>query len=51
MESSPGFAALARGYGWKLFSHQKAEESPVKLWDGWYLLGNEFTKVKVEGPE
>jgi hypothetical protein len=51
MESSPGFAALSRGYGWKLFSHEESTISPVRLWDGWYVLDDKFGKVKTDDPE
>ena len=51
MESSPGFAALARGYGWKLFSHEDSLESPVRLWDGWHLLDDNFGKQQITNPE
>jgi hypothetical protein len=51
MESSAGFASLARSYGWKLYAHQDPEKSPVRLWDGWYLLDDEFRKVKTDEPD
>ena len=51
MESSAGMASLARRYGWKLYSHQDSSETPVRLWDGWYVLSDDFSKVKVKGPE
>jgi hypothetical protein len=51
MESSPGFAALSRGYGWKLFSHEDSLISPVRLWDGWYVLDDNFGKVHTDDPE
>jgi hypothetical protein len=51
MESSPGFAALARGYGWKLFSHEESSEAPVKLWDGWHVLDDNFGKQQITSPE
>ena len=51
MESSPGFAALARGYGWKLFSHEDSLESPVRLWDGWHVLDDNFGKQQITNPE
>jgi hypothetical protein len=51
MESSPGFAALARGYGWKLFSHEDSSEAPVKLWDGWHVLDDNFGKTAINNPE
>jgi hypothetical protein len=51
MESSARMASLARRYGWKLYSHQDSLETPVRLWDGWYVLGDNFTKLKVEQPE
>jgi hypothetical protein len=50
MESSPGFAALSRGYGWKLFSHEDPEKSPARLWDGWHLLDDNFGKTAVNEP-
>lgn len=51
MESSPGFAALARGYGWKLFSHEDSAETPVRLWDGWHVLDDNLGKMKTQDPE
>lgn len=50
MESSPGFAALARGYGWKLYSHEDSAETPARLWDGWHLLDDNFGKTAVNEP-
>ena len=51
MESSYGFAALARIRGWKLYSHQDPEETPVRLWDGWHLLDDNFGKVPTNQPD
>lgn len=51
MESSAGFASLARSYGWKLYAHQDPTKSPVRLWDGWYLLDDNFGKAPTVEPE
>jgi len=51
MESSFGFAALARMRGWKLYSHQDPAETPVRLWDGWHLLDDNFGKVPTNQPD
>ena len=51
MEASSGFASLARGYGWKLYAHQDPTTSPVRLWDGWHLLDDNFGKVPTAEPE
>ena len=51
MESSPGFAALARGYGWKLFAHEDSAETPVLLSDGWHVLDDDFGKTQIADPE
>ena len=48
MESSPGYAAKARTKGWKLYSHQDPLETPASLWDGWFLLDDNFGRVKSE---
>jgi hypothetical protein len=51
MESSAGFAAMARVMGWKLYAHQDPETSPVRLFDGWHLLDDNFGKVPTAKPE
>ena len=51
MESSSGFASLARGYGWKLYAHQEPTTSPVRLWNGWHLLDDNYGKVPTVEPE
>ena len=51
MESSSSFASLARGYGWKLLSYEDPEKSPVRLFDGWHLLDDNFRKVPTAEPE
>jgi hypothetical protein len=51
MESSSGFASLARSYGWKLYAHQDPSKTPVKLTDGWYLLDDNFGKARTAEPE
>jgi hypothetical protein len=51
MESSSGFAAVARMRGWKLYSHQEPSETPVRLWDGWHLLDDNFGKVPTNQPD
>ena len=51
MESSFGFAALARMRGWKLYSHQDPAETPVRLYDGWHLLDDNFGKVPTNQPD
>jgi hypothetical protein len=51
MESSSGFASLARSYGWKLLNHQEPDKTPVRLWDGWYLLDDNFGKAKTADPD
>ena len=49
MESSPGFAARARSKGWKLLYHQDPLETPACLWDGWYVLDDNFGRTPVDG--
>ena len=51
MESSSGLASLARSYGWKLYVHQDPAKTPVRLWDGWYLLDDNYGKAKTEEPD
>ena len=51
MESSASFATLAREYGWKLLSHQDPDKTPVKLFDGWHLLDDNFRKAPTAEPE
>jgi len=51
MESSSGFASLARAYGWKLYAHQDSSKTPVRLIDGWYLLDDNFGKLRTAEPE
>jgi hypothetical protein len=51
MESSAGFAAHCRELGWKLYSHQDPAETPVRLFDGWFILDDDFGKTPTEEPE
>lgn len=51
MESSSTFAVLARSYGWKLLAYQDPEKTPVFLSDGWYLIDDNFGKVRTAEPE
>jgi hypothetical protein len=51
MEASSTFASLCRGYGWKLYAHQDPTKTPVRLWDGWYLLDDNFGKARTSEPE
>jgi hypothetical protein len=51
MESSAGFAALSRSLGWKLLSHEDPLETPARLWDGWYVLDDNFGKTKIDDPK
>jgi hypothetical protein len=51
MESSATFATLARGFGWKLYAYQEPDKTPVRLWDGWYLLDDNYGKVRTAEPE
>jgi hypothetical protein len=50
-ESSAGFAAHCRELGWKLYSHQDPAETPVRLFDGWFLLDDDFGKTPTEETE
>ena len=50
MESSSGFAALARTLGWKLMAHEDPLTTPVRLWDGWNVLDDNFGKVPTTDP-
>lgn len=51
LESNATFASLGRAYGWKLTSGQNPSESPVMLSEGWFLLDDNFNKVRVKEPE
>jgi len=51
MESNATFAQLARSYGWKLLAWQDPEKTPARLFDGWYLLDDNFRKVRTSEPE
>ncbi len=51
MESNATFAQLARAYGWKLMAYQDPEKTPVSLSDGWFLLDDNFRKVRTSKPE
>jgi len=48
LESNYAFAQMGKDYGWKLTHGQEPEKTPVWIVDGWYLLDNEFGKVKVK---
>lgn len=48
IEANATLANLARDAGWKLTQGQKPEETPVLYGDGWYLLDNDFGRVKLD---
>jgi hypothetical protein len=50
LESNATFAQMGRDFGWKLTSGQDPKKTPVWLADGWYLLDDEFGKVRVKHP-
>jgi hypothetical protein len=51
MESNSTFAGLARDYGWKLTAGQDPRKVPVRLWDGWHLLDDNFGKAPTHKPD
>jgi hypothetical protein len=50
LESSPVFAEIGRRYGWKIRPWQDPTKTEVFLGDGWYLLDDNFGKVKTAEP-
>lgn len=53
MESDPAVAEVAREYGWKLNRYQNPTEVPIwdKMMGEWYLLTDDFRKVKTTAPD
>lgn len=51
MESNSTFAQLARSYGWKLTAGQDPTKVPARLWDGWFLLDDNFGRTRTAQPE
>jgi hypothetical protein len=49
LESSGTFAKLGRDLGWKLTAGQESKETPINIAGDWYLLDDNFGKVKVKG--
>lgn len=49
LESNYAFAQMGRDFGWKLTAGQEPEKTPVWIIDGWYLLDDEFGRVRVKG--
>jgi len=47
LESNAKFAEFGRELGWKLTRNQIPEFTPVFLFDGWWLLDNDFNKTEV----
>ena len=51
MESNSNFAELARKYGWKLTAGQDPTKIPVRLWDGWFLLNDNYERTSTDKPD
>ena len=51
MESNSTFAKLARECGWKLTTGQNPETTPVRLWDGWFLLNDNYERTSTDKPD
>lgn len=51
MESNSTFAGLARDYGWKLTAGQDPRTVPVRLWDGWFLLDDNYERTSTDKPD
>ena len=51
LESSGTFAKLGRDLGWKLTAGQVPSETPINIDGEWYLLDDNFGRVKVKGLE
>jgi hypothetical protein len=51
MESNSTFASLARDYGWKLTAGQDPTKVPVRLWDGWFLLNDNYERASTDKPD
>jgi hypothetical protein len=51
MESNATFAEVARAYGWKLLGWEDPAKVPAFLSDDWYLLDDNFGRVRTSAPE
>lgn len=50
MESDGNFARVAREHGWKLTAGQDPAKVPARLWDGWFVLDDNFERTRTATP-